>query len=187
VAQEQGPLQEVPEVLDSVRVYLVDDVDLLRVVSPVVPLALTIDRTVNGGFSMRRLTKACFFAKVVRSVELVTPGARLFSCSGRFPPFPSPRITLGRARLSGSGDDLHIHGGFRGDPYGQAEDGWGVTLGVELWRVFRLQLLPGRWLEEDRHGVVLSAKLDNLLDDFGGDSHVPIVLVNFCCKELWLI
>jgi hypothetical protein len=59
-------------------------------------------------------------------------------------------------------------------------------LDVELRRVFCLQLAPGRWPEEDRHGVVLSAELDNLLDDFGGDSHVPIVLVNFCCKELGL-
>jgi hypothetical protein len=82
---------------------------------------------------------------------------------------------------------LHILSGLRGDPYGQAKDGWEVTLDVELRRVFCLQLAPGRWPEEDRHGVVLSAELDNLLDDFGGDCHVPIVLVNFCCKELGLI
>lgn len=79
---------------------------------------------------------------------------------------------------------MHLHAGFRGDPYGQAEDGWRTRLGVELWRVFRLQLVPGQWLEEDRHGVVSSAELGDLVDDFVGDPHVPIVLAIFCCEEL---
>ena len=42
---------------------------------------------------------------------------------------------------------------------------------IELWRVLGLQFLPRRRPEEDRHGVVSSAELGDLVDDFVGDSH----------------
>jgi hypothetical protein len=58
-------------------------------------------------------------------------------------------------------------------------------LGVELWRVFRLQLVPSRRLEENRHGIILAAEFGDLVDDFVGDSRVPIVLAIFCHVELW--
>ncbi len=56
-------------------------------------------------------------------------------------------------------------------------------MGIELGRVFVLQLLKSLWFEEDRYSIISSAEFTDLVDDFGGDSHVPIVLVIFCCEE----
>ena len=75
---------------------------------------------------------------------------------------------------------MHLHEGFCGDPYGQAEDGRRARLGIKLRRVFRLQFVPDRRLEEDRHSVVSSAELGDLVDDFVGYPHGPIVLAILC-------
>jgi hypothetical protein len=53
-------------------------------------------------------------------------------------------------------------------------------LSIELRRVFRPQLVPCGGLEEDRHGVVPAAELGNLIDDFVGNPHGPIVLAILC-------
>ncbi len=52
-------------------------------------------------------------------------------------------------------------------------------MGIEMWRVFFLQLPPSPWLEEDRHGIVSSAQLDDLLGNFVADFHPYIVMVTF--------
>ena len=44
-----------------------------------------------------------------------------------------------------------------------------------MGRVFGLQLLPGRWLKDDRHGVVSSTKHSDLVDEFVGDFHEDIL------------
>ena len=87
--------------------------------------------------------------------------------------------TKGSPRLLGSRDDLYLRESFRRDPDGQPEDGWWGRLGIEMWRVFFLQLLPSPWLEEDRHGIVSSAQLNDLLGNFVADPHLYIVVVTF--------
>lgn len=52
-------------------------------------------------------------------------------------------------------------------------------MGIEMWRVFFLQLLPNPWLEENRYGIVSSAQLNDLLGNFVADPHLYIVIVTF--------
>jgi hypothetical protein len=48
-----------------------------------------------------------------------------------------------------------------------------------MWQVFFLQLLPSSWLEENRHGIVSSAQLNDLLGNFVADPHAKIIIVTF--------